>query len=131
MIHIPEMILDRIIELAHGEPHLETCGYLAGKDNMVEEIFPMRNVDQSAEHFRFDPEEQFSALDEARKADLNLIAVFHSHPATPARMSDEDISWANDTSVFYLIYSLLTEELKAFRVDDDKRVTEVSFEIIP
>ncbi|MEW5814683.1 MAG: M67 family metallopeptidase [Spirochaetota bacterium] len=131
MIKIPKAIRHKIATLAGQEPNLETCGYLAGKDNEVKEIYPMRNLDRSSEHFRFDPEEQFAALDRARKEDMDLIAVFHSHPATPARMSEEDILWANDPGIFYLIYSLATEELRAFRVDDEKLVKEVPVVLIP
>lgn len=131
MIRIPEAILAVIRKLAEEDPHIETCGYLAGIGEEVKEIFPMTNMDQSPEHFTFVPEEQFSVLDKAEKAGLDLIGVYHSHPASPARMSAEDIRLAYDTSVFYLIYSLLTQELKAFRVDGEKEVTEVQAEIIP
>lgn len=131
MIRIPEAILTVIRKLAEEDPHIETCGYLAGIGEEVKEIFPMTNMDQSPEHFTFVPEEQFSVLDKAEKAGLDLIGVYHSHPASPARMSAEDIRLAYDTSIFYLIYSLLTQELKAFRVDGEKEVTEVQAEIIP
>lgn len=131
MIRIPEAILAVIRKLAEEDPHIETCGYLAGIGEEVKEIFPMTNMDQSPEHFTFVPEEQFSVLDKAEKAGLDLIGVYHSHPASPARMSAEDIRLAYDTSIFYLIYSLLTQELKAFRVDGEKEVTEVQAEIIP
>ncbi len=131
MIRIPEAILAVIRKLAEENPHIETCGYLAGNGEEVKEIFPMTNMDQSPEHFTFVPEEQFSVLDKAGEAGLELIGVYHSHPASPARMSVEDIRLAYDTSVFYLVYSLLTKELKAFRVDREKGVTEVPAEIIP
>lgn len=131
MIRIPEGVLTVIRKLAEEDPHIETCGYLAGNGEEVKEIFPMTNMDQSPEHFTFVPEEQFSVLDKAEKAGLDLIGVYHSHPASPARMSAEDIRLAYDTSIFYLIYSLLTQELKAFRVDGEKEVTEVQAEIIP
>jgi len=109
----------------------EACGYLAGRDGCGKLVIPMRNVDESPEHYSFDPADQFGAVKKAREAGLDLIAVYHSHPASPARMSAEDIRLAYDTSIFYLIYSLLTQELKAFRVDGEKEVTEVQAEIIP
>jgi len=60
MIRIPEAILAVIRKLAEEDPHIETCGYLAGIGEEVKEIFPMTNMDQSPEHFTFVPEEQFS-----------------------------------------------------------------------
>ncbi len=89
----------------------------------------MTNADQSSEHYSFDPEEQFKVLREAQDLGLDLIAVYHTHPATPPRMSVEDIRLAYDTSIFYVIYSLQTDSLKAFRVNDDKEVTEVTVRI--
>ena len=71
----------------------------------------------------------FAAARQARAAGLDLIGVYHSHPATPPRMSQEDIRLANDSSVVYLIYSLAQEELKGFRVSRDKTVSETIVEV--
>ena len=130
MIKIPYTIYRQIVDLAQAEATIETCGYLGGNGGHVKAIFPMRNMDRSAEHFSFDPEEQFAVLDKARGLNVELIAVFHSHPETPARMSAEDIRWANDTNVLYLIYSLAAKELKGFRVDAEKQVSEVQVEVV-
>ncbi len=129
MIRLPEEIHSRIAGSARAEPEVEVCGYLAGVGAEVRAMFPMRNLDRSPEHFRFDPQEQFAVLGRAREAGLELIGVYHSHPSTPARMSQEDLSWANDLRFVYLIYSLLTGELKAFRVDEEKRVRELPIEV--
>jgi len=46
------------------------------------------------------------------------LGNFHSHPATPARLSEEDIRLAYDSKASYLILSLAEESpvLKAFSV---------------
>ena len=123
-------ILARIIEQARAEAPNEACGYLAGQGGRAKLAIPMRNVDASPEHYSFDPGEQFAAVKEARAEGLDLIAVYHSHPATPARMSAEDIRLANDASVVYLIYSLANEQLKGFRVSREKVVSEVPVEVV-
>ena len=84
----------------------------------------MTNVDASAEHFSFDPKEQFAAVKAARAEELDLVANYHSHPETPARMSTEDLRLANDSSIVYLIYSVADSTLKAFTVDGSRTVTE-------
>lgn len=56
--------------------------------------------------------------------------MYHSHPATPPRMSEEDIRLAYDTSITYLIYSMLTDEIKAFQINSEKQVSETTVEII-
>jgi proteasome lid subunit RPN8/RPN11 len=129
MIELPRAIRDQIARQARQELPNECCGYLGGEqrgeDIVISRRFAMTNVDGSPEHFSFDPREQFAALKEARTENLVLVANYHSHPVTPARMSNEDIRLANDTSIRYLIYSVSDDVLKAFAVDRERAVTEV------
>ena len=120
MIKIPQHIIDGIIRQAQDELPDETCGLLAGTRNVVHKRFAMSNTDHSPEHFSFDPSEQFQALRSAPSEGLELIANFHSHPATPSRPSIEDIRLAYDPDILYLILSLATEipVLKAFRIQN-------------
>jgi proteasome lid subunit RPN8/RPN11 len=115
---IPENIRREMIRLAQKDRPVEACGYLAGQGDEVQVIIPMTNVDRSPEHFSFDPKEQFQAVKTARKQGLELIGVYHSHPASPARLSAEDIRLANDPGMIYSIISLAGPEpvVKAFRV---------------
>ena len=128
MISLSKSIQDAIVRQAEAEMPNECCGYLAGTrseaDITVSRRFPMTNVDASPEHFSFDPKEQFAAIKAARADDLELLANYHSHPETSARMSAEDIRLANDTSIIYLIYSVEDAKLKAFTVDSSRTVTE-------
>ena len=133
MISIPRSIHDDIVSQAHSELPNECCGYLGGTiENGVSIVsvrYPMTNVDESPEHFSFSPAEQFATLKASREAGLELVANYHSHPETPARMSEEDIRLAHDTSSIYLIYSVSDAMLKAFRVDQWRAVTEEPLEI--
>ncbi|MDR1683420.1 MAG: M67 family metallopeptidase [Candidatus Symbiothrix sp.] len=129
MICIPQKIIDGIIEQARNELPNEACGLLAGEiignaSNTLQTVsikkqYPMENIDRSPEHFSFDPKEQFSVLREARVHGLRIVANYHSHPASPARPSQEDIRLAFDPNIFYLILSLQEEDnpvLKAFSI---------------
>lgn len=128
MISLSRSIQDAIVRQAEAELPNECCGYLAGSRSKTDitliRRFPMTNVDESPEHFSFDPKEQFAAIKAARVDEIELLANYHSHPETPARMSVEDIRLANDTSIVYLIYSVADGKLKAFTVDDSRTVTE-------
>jgi [CysO sulfur-carrier protein]-S-L-cysteine hydrolase len=120
MITINQSVIDAVIAHARlGLPY-EACGYLAKKDGMIIRFFPLKNADQSAEHFSFDPAEQFAAVRQIRNEGLRIAAVVHSHPATPARLSQEDIRLARDPDVSYVIVSLAEAQavVKSFRVDD-------------
>jgi proteasome lid subunit RPN8/RPN11 len=110
--------LEQLIQHALDEAPLEACGYLAEKDGIVTAVFRLRNVDASAEHFSFDPAEQFSALRQMRSAGIRMRAVYHSHPASPARPSAEDIRLAHDPSLSYVIVSLVQAEpdVKVFTI---------------
>jgi len=120
MIIIPGIIIDGMINQAKDELPNETCGLLGGIDNLVLKQIPMTNTDHSPEHFSFDPAEQFKALRTARSEGMELVANYHSHPATPSRPSVEDIRLAYDPNILYLIISLASEipVVKAFRIKD-------------
>jgi len=113
-------IRDQIISHAKKGLPLEVCGYLAGKDGVINKHYELTNIDQSKEHFSFDPKEQFAAIKDARTNDLEVYAVYHSHPATPARPSQEDIRLAYDPSISYVIVSLADggEDVKSFKIKD-------------
>ena len=91
----------------------------------------MTNTDQSPEHFSFDPVEQFQVLRAARAEGLSVIANYHSHPASPARPSVEDIRLAYDSNILYFIASLEAETpvLKAFQIIKEE-VTEIEINVI-
>ena len=52
------------------------------------------------------PEEQFAAVKDMRAAGLKMLGIWHSHPASPARMSAEDMHLAYTPDVAYVILSL-------------------------
>ncbi len=115
---IERQVYERIVAEAHKESPLECCGYLAGNNGVVTKAFPMKNEDESAIHYTFNPQEQFKTIKEIRKRGLKVLAVYHSHPETPARPSEEDIRLAYDPDVSYVIISLCgeKEDMKSFRI---------------
>ena len=124
MIKIPKAIIEMIKRQAGEEAPLEACGYLAGVDQVVEGLFPMTNIDQSPEHFSFDPKEQLKVIKSARAKGWELAAVYHSHPASAARLSQEDIRLAHDPDIVYLIYSIPENKLSAFKLVAGKVISE-------
>ena len=123
MLQIPMSIYERMIGQARGGFPFEICGILGGKDGVVSVIYPMTNTDASRDHFMMDPHEQFSVAKELRSHQLEMLAVYHSHPATPARPSDEDIRIALTPDISYVIVSLAdpsAPEVRSFRIADKK-----------
>ena len=123
---ISKDILDMIYEQAEDEAPLEACGYLAGKEDIITSHYKMTNVDKSETHFTLDPKEQFQVAKSVRANGTDLIAVYHSHPTSPARPSEEDIRLAHDTSIIYVIVSLENgnRTCGAFKIKDGTVTTE-------
>ncbi|MEW6009562.1 MAG: M67 family metallopeptidase [Candidatus Omnitrophota bacterium] len=119
---IKREILNRIIEHAKKCSPIEACGYLAGKEKLITKHYELANMDESQEHFSFEPGEQFRVLRDARANGLEIYAVYHSHPFSPARPSVEDIKLALDPNLSYCIVSLAgnKEEVKSFRIKAEK-----------
>jgi proteasome lid subunit RPN8/RPN11 len=130
-VKIHRSIIKQMIQHAQADAPIEACGYLAGKDDIITAVFRLKNVDNSPEHFSFEPAEQFAAVRQMRAAGLRLRAVYHSHPATPAHPSQEDIRLANDPSLSYVIVSLVgaQPDVKSFRIRDGQAAVE-SLDII-
>jgi len=87
----------------------------------VEQAFRMTNTDASNEHFTMEPREQFTVAKALRAAGLEMLAVYHSHPESPARPSEEDIRLALTPDISHVIISLLDKErpvLKSFKITD-------------
>ena len=106
--------------LAHGrreEPN-EACGYLAARDGVICRHFELRNIDAAPDHYSMDPAEQFAVIRRMRDEGLQVAAVYHSHPETPARPSVEDIRLAHDPGMTYVIVSLMAgvEPVRAFKI---------------
>ncbi|TWJ19093.1 M67 family metallopeptidase [Geobacter argillaceus] len=120
MLKLPRAIYDALIGHAREGFPLEVCGILGGLDGEVSGHFPMTNIDASSEHFTLDPKEQFRVIKELRASKLEMVAVYHSHPASPARPSAEDIRLALTPDISHVIVSLAGPEpvLKSFRITD-------------
>lgn len=120
MLVIPKNICDALLTYGRAGFPLETCGILGGKDGVVSEFYPMTNVDQSREHFLMEPKEQFAVAKDLRAKGKEMLAIYHTHPDTPARPSEEDIRLAKTPGVSTVILSLAGPEpdLKSFRIFD-------------
>jgi len=119
MLEIPKEILDAVIEQAQEGFPLEVCGIMGGSGSRVTSRHPMTNTDASNEHFMMDPKEQFAVVKTLRAAGEEMLVIYHSHPESPARPSQEDIRLALTPNVYHLIVSLEERELpvaKAFRI---------------
>jgi proteasome lid subunit RPN8/RPN11 len=132
MIRIPQAIHDDMIAHATEGFPLEVCGLLGGTGTTVTAIYRMTNTDASNEHFMMDPREQFAVVKDLRAKDLAMLGIYHSHPESPARPSEEDIKLALTPEVSYLIISLenaAAPDMKSYKISDGN-VRKEEIEII-
>lgn len=119
MLLIPKNIHDDMIAHAREGFPLEVCGILGGTGESVSAIYRMTNTDASNEHFMMEPREQFAVVKDLRAKGMSMLAIYHSHPETPARPSEEDIRLALTPDVSYVIISLADADLvdiKSFKI---------------
>lgn len=132
MIGIPRHIHDDMVAHAREGFPLEVCGILGGSDATVSVIYRMTNTDASNEHFMMDPKEQFATVKDLRAKGLTMLAVYHSHPETPARPSEEDIKLALTPDISYVIVSLADADnpvVKSFKISNG-RVEAEEIEVV-
>jgi len=112
------MTRDQWSELvAHAEEDApnECCGYLSARDGRVVEIFRSDNARKSRYGYELDPRSLLAAndLDDEGYG----VAIYHSHPRSPAEPSQTDINLAHYPHWLYLIVSLAGEpEVRAWRM---------------
>ena len=119
---IKKDIITAIIAHAKKDAPIEACGYLASQNGGVVKHYELNNIDQSPEHFSFDQKDQFDVLRDTRAKGLKITGVYHSHPQSPARPSDEDIRLAYDPTYSYVIVSTAGEsaDVKSFQIKNSK-----------
>src|SRR5512142_3196031 len=96
--------IDEMIHHIEAHAPLEACGLLAGKNDRVEKVIFVRNQAQSPVRFVMDPYEQLEAFEWIESHALDLVGIFHSHPAGPETASPTDIAEAA-YEVVHIIWS--------------------------
>lgn len=132
-MNIPQRIINELLSHAREGYPYEVCGLIAGKDGIASRIFRTTNIDKSSISYMMEPAEQFKAFKEMRANGLELMAIYHSHPTSPAYPSRTDVGLAYYPETVYMIASLQkagTPEIKGFRIIDGN-ISEERLEVIP
>jgi proteasome lid subunit RPN8/RPN11 len=114
-LKVPPAVRAELTRHARDEAPNEACGLLVLERGEAIRYERGRNAEASPYRFRLEvPPEVWFLEDEGYE-----LAVFHSHPASPARPSRTDVEniglWAGR---LYLILSLRDGDLAAFRIED-------------
>jgi proteasome lid subunit RPN8/RPN11 len=124
-VHIRREVVDQILAHARAEAPLECCGLLLGTPDRLDEALAARNVLASPTRFELDPLDHFAAIRRARDLGVDVVGVYHSHPASAPVPSPRDVSEASYPDFVYLIAGLLEAEVRAYRL------VEGNFRLVP
>jgi [CysO sulfur-carrier protein]-S-L-cysteine hydrolase len=119
MLLIPRKLAETLIDIAYAGLPMEVCGLLAGSSGVVSSITPITNRATIGAHFTMDPGEQLGALQEMQKNGLEILAIYHSHPESPAYPSPEDLRLPLSHDISHVIISLKKLDnpvLKSFKI---------------
>ncbi len=99
----------------------ECCGLLAGRPPWATRLLPLSNELRSPTRYQADPRDLIKAFRLMRQERLELLAIYHSHPTTPAEPSRTDLAQNYYGALPHLIISLLSDppEVRAFRLGSD------------
>jgi len=128
-LELSASLLQELITYVDQRAPLEACGVLAGKADRAEKMIGVLNQAQSPVRFVMDPYEQLHAFDWIDSNGLDLVGIFHSHPAGPETVSSTDIAEAA-YAVVHVILSRAGTQWKArgFWIENDK-ASEVTLQI--
>lgn len=126
-LRLPRPLVNEILTQAQHSPELEICGLIAGKNGEASHCYPVSNRARHPERrYQMDPQGQIDAMRQMRDAGEALIAIYHSHPHSPATPSATDIEEASYPDAAYLIISLDTTgvlQMSAFQIRQGKAST--------
>ena len=118
---------DELVAHARDDAPNECCGYLWGKEGVVEGVKRAENPRRSPYGYELDHRSLFAAneLDDEGFE----VGIYHSHPRSPAEPSQTDINLATYPHWRYLIVSLENEPVvRVWRIADG-RVEEEELDV--
>jgi proteasome lid subunit RPN8/RPN11 len=109
---VPRPVLAEMLAQAAAEIPNECCGILGGhpgegdRPARVVRCYPLINAAASPVEYESEPRSMFEAYRDMRRAGLEIVAVYHSHPTAPAVPSRTDLARNYSDRVVNLIISL-------------------------
>ncbi|MBN9121917.1 MAG: M67 family metallopeptidase [Planctomycetes bacterium] len=94
-LDLPDALRAELIAHARGSVPLECCGLLAGHvtdgAGVVAVCYPIENTARSPTEYETDPRGMLFAFRSMRERGTELLAIYHSHPASEPVPSRRDV----------------------------------------
>ena len=127
MLSLSKALYEEMIAHCTRDYPKEACGILAGREGVVEQVYPMTNVEDSPIGYSMDPKEQLAVEKQMRSGKQQMVGIYHSHTASPAYPSSVDASLAISPDISYVLVSLRDQarpEVKSYRIQDEVSTAE-------
>ena len=119
---LPADMRAAIVDHAMRDAPRECCGIIAGRDGAPIRLYETRNVAAGNRLYEIDPAQLIDLeFRELPAQGLELVAIYHSHPESPAYPSATDVELAFWPDAVFLICSLADRErpeIRGFRIRD-------------
>jgi [CysO sulfur-carrier protein]-S-L-cysteine hydrolase len=110
--------VDILIRHAKQNEPNESCAILFGKNDsgqfLTIDVFLTKNIEPSPINFTISNDDLIKAYEESEKKNLEVIAIFHSHPNSAAYPSSTDRQYMEVNPVPWVIYSNTSNEFRAY-----------------
>ena len=94
-LRIPRPILDALLTDARTHAPNESCGLLSGRNSTITNFHQTKNASPTPKtNYEIAPQDLFRILRDLRNQNLELQAIYHSHPTTQNAPSPTDIAQA-------------------------------------
>jgi len=123
IIKISESLRKNLELHANEQNPYEACAILLGNNDgkiwKATEIFLTENIEKSEINFTVSNEQLLEGYKMAEEKGLDVVGIFHSHPKSLPSPSNTDIKFMKGNPIPWIIYSGLTNEMKAYILDSE------------
>jgi len=122
-IILSEKDKEELAKHAEAEKPYESCAILVGNETdenwTVKEVVLTENTAKSRVMFTISPDKEFEVDQNAKKSNMEIVCIFHSHPESEAQPSETDKKFMRVNPFPWIIYSGLTKEMNCFILQDE------------
>ena len=112
-----------LAKYAEAEKPYESCAILVGNETdenwTVKEVVLTENTAKSKVTFTISPDKEFEVDQKAKKSNMEIVCIFHSHPESEAQPSETDKKFMRVNPFPWIIYSGTTKEMNCFILQDE------------
>jgi len=136
-LFLPGDIREQVLTHARTSRPYEAVGLLGGRsDGEIRRALPLPNLATDTTSFIADPLAQFLALRRFQSEDLQLLAIYHSHPGGGVQPSHTDLIFAQHLSCVQVIIAIGRqgsgrERVRAFRCGEMGATEQIEVPIVP